>query len=595
MNIEKFLSLLKEDIDIKKLNELIKGDVPAETIETLSKRMKKGKYDNKAEAVLKAAQEWKSEHGDYIRKNAGKVYAILKLMARGNSEFKPDKVLLDFHNYEQGEDKFDNFWKEKYREAQSGAFKSGKKEVLGIKNAKSKELPDAYLIFPRSFKKSGEFGINVDDTDKQYADIKQLASDLAKRDTSGEEKDGLKATDIHWCVAAPGSNGYHYKHYKDRDGGIFIVIVDKNKDGSPNFNRRYLYWIGDDGEDEFADKFDDHVDMEDVLDISTLRWLEKFRKEFVNNRKEKINDEKIKDKIRERVHSDNEKYRKSMRPTGNLKKIFNLFTERLKEAPNKGVLKQALPVIQKKNDELAAQNDLVKWFKAHNAQEHENRYSKWWMIESLPLALGLSIDDIGSVCLTYYYYFNSVIALTPQLFGENMVDLKRKLLEAKNKGVMNVYDKTLWGKYSTNSEKLKDAKEGWKYGTKIPAKSKIYKETSDAFKSNKKFLDAYNRFADDYTDHRISVSLDDNFEMYSVSKDGEKKLAIKYYAPNKSRYGGGELLGYVNDPDILEKIQAKLKEVDEYDEKRLLVNGGHKDGELVRPKKETTNYEDLPF
>lgn len=287
-----------------------------------------------------------------------------------------------------------------------------------------------------------------------------------------------------------------------------------------------------------------------------------------------------------------------MRPTGNLKKIFNLFTERLKEAPNRGILKQALPVIQKKNDELAAQNDLVKWFKAHNAKEHGNRYSKWWRIESHPLTLELSIDEIGSVCLTYYYFSNSTslrAALTPQLIGKNMVDFKRKLLEAKKKGVMNVYDKSLWGEYTANSEKLRDAKEGWNYGTKIPVKSKVYKETSDAFKNNKKFLDAYNRFADDYTDYRVSVSLDDNFVMYSVSKDGEKKFAIKYYAPNKIRYGGGELLGYVDDPDILEKIQAKLKEVDEYNEKKLLVNGGHKDGELVRPKKETTNYEDLPF
>ena len=590
MNITDLLTFLKEDIEIQKYNSLIKDKVSPEVIENLSKRMRNGRYDNIAVEILKVIQNAQlKEEQNYLRKNAGKIHGILKLMGRGNSKFNPANVLQEFRKFcyeeSKGEKDLDNFWKQKYDESRAGKYMAERKNDYGIRQTKSIKLPHAFILFPRTIKKIDELGLSADDFEKQYDDIKRLAAEIAKRDTSGEVKDGERANDVHWCVASPGNEGYHYKHYKDQ-GGIFLVIVDKNKDGSPNWNRRYLYWIDNDGFDEFADKFDDHVPMDEVLDNDTINWLDKFKDQYVKHKGNKIDSKKIKNAVRIRAYDDIQKYQKNLKPSGNLKKIFELFAQRLKESPNKGDLKKGISLIQEKNDELATQDDLIQWFEDNGAKEHANGWVKWWRVGKKPLTIELAAYPTKDLYLTFGYYNDTQVGpvMEPVISAANMKVLKKKLLDAKEKGVFKVYDKDSWGSYTRNSEKLKQALKGWKVASSAPSSSKVYKDASSALKNNKKLLDIYNKITSEETDRRVAESLDGNF---IIESDGHKGLVIRYYAPEQSRFSRGEVLGSVNDPDILDKIKEKFKQIDAYNE--------NKDKKAVKPDKQQIEDEDLPF
>ena len=596
MNITDLLSFLKEDIEINKLNSLIKDKVSPETISSLANKMKKGKYDNKAEAILKAAQQAKGEIKDYIEKNAGRIYAILKLIANNNPQFNASDIMSRFifwTDMHENED-FDSFWKKKYQESRAGKYTAQKEPSYGIRNAKVKELPNAFIFFPRTTKTVGMFGINSDDFDKQYQDIKKLSAEMAAKDTSGEEG----ANDIQWCVASPGSRGGHYHHYKEK-GGIFLIIVGKNKDGSPNYNKRYLYWICNDGSNEFADKLDYHVDIEDALDTNTLSWIEKFEEEYLKNNKNKLTEKKISDTLKKKVDIDASAYRKENKPSPNLKKIFKLFSERLENSAKQGYLKDAIDKIQKINDELAEQDDIISWFKKHGAKKHTASYATWYKIDNSPLALEIALINKHPT-LVFDYIAERKSLFFPQVSAINFEKLKEKLKEAKEKGILKSYIKFSkdqdwgyyhgpWGDYSKEKYYLKSAKSDWNRGHAAPETSKTYKEAADVLKNNKKLLDVYKSFMKMKEDRNVQ-DLGSHFTLVSeLNEKGERENKVFFYP--RLRFLGGKLLGHVEDPDIIDKIK---KAFDELDNPKPLFHDGsnHKEGELVRPKKKE---EDVPF
>lgn len=297
MNINKLLQLLTEDRSIEHVNETIKDKVPQQVIDTLSSLMRRNKYDNIAMEIFNAFQEWEWEHDkkklDFLKKRTKLVYHALKEAAKDNSHFDP---AFDLRGFRHTTDDPMKFWadyrsgekKGKEYEAQQKAEKKQSKEEakknFGLEDVRIKELRDCYLIFPKNWKLGlYQSGFRVNNLPKQEESLRHLSMTLANRDTSGR----TGATDNHWCVAASEGEGNMYSsgRYKgDHKGGIFIVIVLKNPDGSPDWNERYLFWAPGpektyDGnlvnyEDyEFADKMNKYYRLDDVLSPATEKFL----------------------------------------------------------------------------------------------------------------------------------------------------------------------------------------------------------------------------------------------------------------------------------------------------------------------------------
>lgn len=292
MKLNSFLAYLTEAVDINELRQKVGDEVPAEVLDKLAAKMKGKKYDNIAMAIIKKIQDintskkqYSKEAAPYIRflkEYPNVVYSALKKAANGNPNFDPKEMLEDYvllapHMSNTTPKKY---WYDVYTSTKPAKTK---KEQFGLKNAKVRELKDEYLIFPKTFKRTGNFGLSENDLEKQWQDIRALSYEIAKKDTSGEEVDDMKATDNHWCVASSDSN--YYQDYKEH-GGTFVIVVKKNEDGSPNWNDRYLYygrWYSmkdgfDDANDEFADKFDRHISQSRVLSSEAAKILDNLSK-----------------------------------------------------------------------------------------------------------------------------------------------------------------------------------------------------------------------------------------------------------------------------------------------------------------------------
>ena len=297
MNINRLLQLLTEDRNIEHVNETIKDKVPQQVIDTLSSLMRRNKYDNIAMEIFNAFQEWEGEYDkkklDFLKKRTKLVYYALKEAAKDNSHFDPAFDLRGFRHttldpikfwadYRSGEKKGREY--EAQQKAEKKQAKEEAKKNFGLEDVRIKELRDCYLIFPKNWKFGlYQSGFRVNNLTKQEESLRHLSMTLANRDTSGR----TGATDNHWCVAASEGDGnmYSSRRYKgDHRGGIFIVIVLKNPDGSPDWNQRYLFWAPGpektyDGnlvnyEDyEFADKMNRHYRLNDILSPATEKFL----------------------------------------------------------------------------------------------------------------------------------------------------------------------------------------------------------------------------------------------------------------------------------------------------------------------------------
>lgn len=298
MKLDDFLQMLTEGREIGEINEKLKGKVDANVIDTLSSLMKKGKYDNIAMAIFNALQEWDDDYDkkkDFLRKRTKLVYRALKEAGRDNPNFSPENDLMLFKYdsedpmrywsvYRSGEKQY----KEKLSrdKAEQKAEDKRTKENFGLDNVRIKELDDAYLIFPKNWKMELYGGIKMSHLQKQWESLRHLSNQMAKRDTSGRQ--GADAN--HWCVASDNENYYKSDTYKGgHKGGIFIVVVLKDEDGKPDWNKRYLFWCTGPWVDEidnydipaeyeFADKFNHHLDIDEVLSQKSVKFLKNVMK-----------------------------------------------------------------------------------------------------------------------------------------------------------------------------------------------------------------------------------------------------------------------------------------------------------------------------
>lgn len=276
MNINKLLQLLTEGREVEDINEKLKGKVDVRVLDTLGSLMKKGKYDNIAMAIFDALQNWNDSERDdkkrkFLIKRPKLVYVALKEAGKGNSNFDPS---LELSHFRYDDEEPMKFWadyrssEKRFKERQ----KSEKKITFGLPQARVKELPESFIFFPRNFKFDFDnFDFRINDLNKQYEDLRALSQQMADRDTSGSNR----AKKNHWCVASSDSSAYSSRMYKGgHPGGLFLIIVSKNEDGSPDWNNRWLLWIQPDGRWEFANKFNEHDNYKYSLPESTVDFID---------------------------------------------------------------------------------------------------------------------------------------------------------------------------------------------------------------------------------------------------------------------------------------------------------------------------------
>ena len=245
MNITDIFKILSEEMAIEKFNKAVEGKVSQSALDSLAQKMKKDKYNNAALAILKGIQEADEKHRVVLEKNPTLAYAVLRQMAKNNSSFNAQEVVKQFLSSPGP----NTFWRDKYTENKERGEK--KEETnFGLSGARIKNLKNYYLIFPRTFYKN-LYMIQAEDTYKGWQELKAISDEMAKRDTSGQKDANVN----HWCVASSGGDKT-FENYKEY-GGVFVVIVGKNKDGSPNWNERYL-WYKSFFTKEAADKFNNH-------------------------------------------------------------------------------------------------------------------------------------------------------------------------------------------------------------------------------------------------------------------------------------------------------------------------------------------------
>lgn len=285
MNITDVLSFLAEERGVDYITKTLNGKVPEGAVNALSLRMKKGKFDNEAMAILKGLQNEEGKDGQkrlqYLSSHASMVYSILRKLKIGDSSFNADEIITD---YIKSDKEPSVFWREKYNQANNKPTPLTKEQkrynTPGLGTARFKDLGDCFVIIPKNYKKiDPEFDFKTNDLEKSHEEMKLLSNQMASKDTSGEKTlGGKKATDNHWCVSA--SESQWYNSYKiNHPNGIFVIIVGKNEDGSPNWNDRNLAFFEPrklpDGRTmlerlEIANKFDNHINLTDLPQSAQL-------------------------------------------------------------------------------------------------------------------------------------------------------------------------------------------------------------------------------------------------------------------------------------------------------------------------------------
>lgn len=284
MNINSFLGLLNEGSEVEKINLAVGDKVQKEFLEALASKMKetkKGKfYDNEAMAIIKAASNGSKD--EYLLQHPGAVYSILKKYKQGKSNFNAADILSGG----SGKD----YWKKMYSEANAEKVVVSKKQsdwnTPGLKTARVKSLKNWFVIIPKMYYKDTE--VKVVDIDKSHEELRKLSAEIALKDTSEPATDKNKGARVnHWCVAASEKNYYGHYVKKGERNSFFLLFVKKNKDGSPNWNDRYLYYYrgGVSGKTEFADKFDNHEYYKEILDDEAIDFISKMVKSL-NERKD---------------------------------------------------------------------------------------------------------------------------------------------------------------------------------------------------------------------------------------------------------------------------------------------------------------------
>ena len=303
MNITDILKTLCEAAEVNKIKTSVGDKVPASVMDALTKNAKetqRGKFfDNEAMAIINSISRGNDD--PFLLSSPNAVHSILKKLKRGNSSFKADEILSG------GKGK--SYWKELYKKSNEGKPELTKAEKdyneTGLKTAIVKSIDDEWFaILPKNFydTENAEKELKQVDIEKSHEDIRRISAEIAAKDSGkdknktapvwGENPKEHESPNVnHWCVSSSGSN--YYRSYAKGNVFKFVIFVKKNPDGSPNWDKRYLWFYGDRGKPEFADKWDKHVMQQRVLSKKAQTFVKKImrsitetdkkRRDFISN------------------------------------------------------------------------------------------------------------------------------------------------------------------------------------------------------------------------------------------------------------------------------------------------------------------------
>ena len=517
MNILELLKILSEDIKIDEFNKKVEGKISKELLDAFASKMKKGKYNNAALAVLKGIQEADEEHREVLEKKALAIYGLFRQMKKGDSSFNASEIIDEFLKSEDPK----TFWRDKY--SQSKEEKKEKKEDFGLKNVRVKKLKNYYLIFPKTFYNNYYFS-KREDFNKGWQELKAISDEMAKKDTSKVEANHVN----HWCVAS--SSQSYFDRYKN-DGGLFVVVVKKNKDGSPDWNHRYL-WYTEGKREEFADKKDKHLDIEDLKDPELIQLIEKIKTNFKDSIKKdkaisRAEDSRIKQiekETRKNLYKPKTKeelikeFPKAEQMIENTNKINKFFSENERDI-YKDVLYQ---IISKKYPEILTGKNIIKMLKSKSLEGHNSSgYNYSLTIGEKPFSLQLNKNG-NIVSLTWGYarwYVNS-----EEEVSEVLEEYFKKKEQKYEPDAINI-----WGSRGSFQKLKNNSKFSNKYGPEIA--QNILKQNSDIF-NDIHFPFAFN----------LKINLDGIF--YS----------------NKLNFENPVFICKTDDPNALEKVKTTYGE-----------------------------------
>ena len=540
MNILNLLQLLSEDRTLDNIQKQFNNKVPSEVIDSLASKVKKGKFDNEAMAILKGLQQdpnvktaySKEEHDnrEYLISHAAMVYSILKKLKRGESDFDAEKVVSNFLNNKR---KPSTFWKEKYEESSNKPAPLSKEEkkfnTVGLDTARTKDLGDCFAILPKNFKTfDPEYGYKTFDYPKSQEEMKKLSSDMARRDTSGKE--GARVN--HWCVAASSTGMFRNYKRSYKEPNEFVIFVEKNDDGSPNWNHRWLAYFNKD-RIEIADKFNKHTGV-GGLPSGAQKFFTKMMEQKLNRSKKKPNEFK---EIDRRLDTRDER-----------EVVFSGDSENARK-----LLDYIYSVIRK-----------AKRYKATQIKSYLKKALKTLGINSFSEFKGASGRGVGWFQDAYVGKYAGIFQEKVNLFAFNMGPFR---IEGKTpdkvKAMLDkcVADPTLIEKnIDENLEKSKSS--NYKI---VSAKKAEYSEPTEKMMRS---LGGNKKIADKYFEYRGTPQLNKQFIIpspYTVKDDHNIVVNIGTFSdPNMVIVNYGfrfRKIGDKDDPETLEKLKAEIEKI----------------------------------
>lgn len=588
--------------------------------------------DNTSMAILKFLQSLPDtdKHKKDFEDNVLMVKAVLNKAKKGSSDFDPMITLKQAYayvKYDKGELK--DYLKELYDESKENDS-AGKKKVddIGLRTARKKELPDSWLIFPKTFYKQGN-GIREVDMDKSYEEIRRLSAEMAAKDTSPENSgqytggSELSPRANHWCVAS--SNKRYFREYKEqeypyyeRELPLFVIIIGKNRDGSPNWNERYLFFDDFSRRTELADKFNNHFNSVPFKSANEfLERLKKDRRRFGNKKKAEIENniekdvedlEKSASEVVKKVANENNIEKMNVRALcalvvstnidkdTDMKRVNETFntSKILRSIKDVETLEKCFTSITPKKDEktglwIGSLSKLTKKERERFISYDDDRdeYFGVWFDgtrndEMYEFEDGLAIV-IGSLS-DYLTGEGSISKSVEVVYGRNYSVLFNKLQRLLEKGNLKSIQKDKYWYYENahmsfiNRFTVKNAAEMVR-----PAYKEKYKKLLGfAMRKYKNSISGY--FSDD--DRETDSEEDDYTDSYGTFRlgriiSGNIDIEIEF-VPNEKRKVyevsvGGTNVGDLGDKDLIEKVKKEIiSEFDRFNRMRRPVLKGNK-------------------